>query len=53
MDRKNTIKILRDITRKLSDEALFPDVDFFCSHCKGDKVSFSKVDHYIKTRLEL
>ena len=51
MDRKTTIKVLRDITRKLQDDYLFPD-DSFMEELNNGYLVKSKVERYIKSRLE-
>lgn len=51
MDRKTTIKILRDIIRKIEDEFLFEDIDF--NQGSSYIPNESKVSHYIKNRLGL
>lgn len=51
MDRKNTIKTLRDITRKLEDDFLFSNQDFDRDY--SESFCESKVEHYIKRRLQL
>lgn len=52
MNRANTIKVLRDIARKLSDVNLFSDDDFLLSDSYSSH-DFSRVESYIVNRLNL
>lgn len=52
MDRSNTIKVLRDISRKLSDVSLFTDSDFLLPSNYSSR-DLSRVETYIINRLNL
>lgn len=53
MDRKTTIKNLREIIRNLKDENLFTSADFEKTPLSGKDFMYSRVQHYIVKKLEL
>ena len=52
MSRSNTIKVLRDISRKLSDVNLFSDSDFLLTDNYSSR-DLSRVETYIINRLNI